>query len=600
MLKHCRGQVLDDGSLTSPCEAFAALHGGNSDDEDEEPDHADHTDHVASTSTRSSTWSLPRCLRRYRRLLLGIAGPALQGVQQMPIIHVQTPPQNPVPDFIQNSLNCPDLADVVFILGHETPVEQIYAHRLVLAASCEHFRATFSNYAEACLPVSALSVEPFEISTRVVTPRVAMAALFGAWTTMSQLRSLDDILDHFDVSERVWRAFELQVGSPGADYRLLAALPKVALVTGCGNATTDQGPFTPIEATQVGLVWRLARRAVAAQSGVSEEDFIDVDPWQEAASTTGGGTARPEPGSRTGSGVKERVLKMSALIDQQDDSELLPPMASEVDKWYQNFILIMGSQPDESEEPTAAQLAALHKKVYVENRAPYCDFSVWVPFERRMSRLQKCRTFTPLGDGSYLQKDLPGPGSHSAWRASWNVFKVPRDWDPQKPWSSIFIFLAADLEFWAERVHHPAAAWTAAGGRGAPTVASEAAILEVIQGGPKALKADSDVSPGTTESRKTQANMLVRREQQQIGRSWRDTGRRRQLAPRAPLEARPKERERHGTSQGQRYASAGHRAVVTAQKFPQEVSARGPLNGSTNADYACRHLTVTQTAKHDL
>ena len=31
----------------------------------------------------------------------GIAGPALQGVQQMPIIHVETPPQNPVPDFIQ-------------------------------------------------------------------------------------------------------------------------------------------------------------------------------------------------------------------------------------------------------------------------------------------------------------------------------------------------------------------------------------------------------------------------------------------------------------------------------------------------------------------
>ena len=31
----------------------------------------------------------------------GIAGPALQGVQHMPIIHVETPPQNPVPDFIQ-------------------------------------------------------------------------------------------------------------------------------------------------------------------------------------------------------------------------------------------------------------------------------------------------------------------------------------------------------------------------------------------------------------------------------------------------------------------------------------------------------------------
>lgn len=108
-----------------------------------------------------------------------------------------------------------------------------------------------------------------------------MAALFGSWESMRNFTSLDDILDHFDVPEAVWRAFELQIGSPGADLRLLAALPKVALITGCGNAVTNNGGLTPIEATQVGLVWRLARRVVAARSDVSEADFIDVDPWQE-------------------------------------------------------------------------------------------------------------------------------------------------------------------------------------------------------------------------------------------------------------------------------------------------------------------------------
>lgn len=55
--------------------------------------------------------------------------------------------------------------------------------------------------------------------------------------------------------------------------------------------------------------------------------------------------------------------------------------------------------------------------------------------------------------------------------------QVPRDWDPMKPWSCVFTQLAGDLEFCAERVHHPAAAWTAAGGRGAPTVATEASML---------------------------------------------------------------------------------------------------------------------------
>ena len=144
-----------------------------------------------------------------------------------------------------------------------------------------------------------------------------------------------------------------------------------------------------------------------------ETEFKDVGPWRESEGASGD-IVRPEPQARTSSGVKERVLKMSSLIDQQDESELLPPDASEVDKWYQNFKVIMGAPPDEAEEPTASQLAALHKKVYVENRAPYCDFSVWTPFERRMSRIQKRRTFIPLGDGSYLQKDLPGPGTHGS------------------------------------------------------------------------------------------------------------------------------------------------------------------------------------------
>jgi hypothetical protein len=240
---------------------------------------------------------------------------------------------------------------------------------------------------------------------------------------MRDLNSIDDLLDHFNVEGPVWRAFEVQVGSPGADLRLLASLPQVALVAGCGSAVTAQGPYTPIQASQVGLVWRLARIEGDSLQVRGETEFKDVDPWRESEGASGD-IVRPEPQARTSSGVKKRVLKMSTLIDQQDESELLPPDASEVDKWYQNFKVIMGAPPDEAEEPTASQLAALHKKVYVENRAPYCDFSVWTPFERRMSRIQKCRTFIPLGDGSYLQKDLPGPGTHGAWKASWQVFKV--------------------------------------------------------------------------------------------------------------------------------------------------------------------------------
>jgi hypothetical protein len=128
-----------------------------------------------------------------------------------------------------------------------------------------------------------------------------------------------------------------------------------------------------MEATQVGLVWRLARRVVAAHSDVTEENFVDIDPWQEQPSgdTDPQGQQQPQTQGNS-SGVKERVLKMNALIDQHDDSEHLPPNAMEVDKWYQNYIAIMGSQPDETEEPTANQLAALRKKIFIDIDGSRC------------------------------------------------------------------------------------------------------------------------------------------------------------------------------------------------------------------------------------
>ena len=241
---------------------------------------------------------------------------------------------------------------------------------------------------------------------------------------------------------------------------------------------------------------------------------------------------------------------MASLIDQADESELLPAAQDKIDAWIQNFVMVMGSQPVETEEPTAAQLAALDKRVYGNLQAPYCDFAVWVPFERRMAKVQKCRTFLPLNDGSFLQRDLPGPGSYQAWRACWGVFRtaclmlgvatlaalenyarhiekmsvqwpgcwgliyaaddlaraermerlrrvmsaeasrgrqVPIDWDPVKPWTCVLNALVKDVEFWSEKVHQPASAWLAAGARGSPVIATEAAILNAIPGGAQLL-----------------------------------------------------------------------------------------------------------------
>jgi hypothetical protein len=47
-----------------------------------------------------------------------------------------------------------------------------------------------------------------------------MAALFGPWDSLSRFRSVGDVLGHFNVDEGVWRSFEAQIGSPGADLPL--------------------------------------------------------------------------------------------------------------------------------------------------------------------------------------------------------------------------------------------------------------------------------------------------------------------------------------------------------------------------------------------
>lgn len=94
--------------------------------------------------------------------------------------------------------------------------------------------------------------------------------------------------------------------------------------------------MTPLEATQVGLVWR---RMIAFRAGVAEEAFVNEDPWspaetQPVAPVGSGTTATSRPHPQGSSGLKENVLKMQSLIDQCDESELMPPEAKDVNRWW--------------------------------------------------------------------------------------------------------------------------------------------------------------------------------------------------------------------------------------------------------------------------
>ena len=194
------------------------------------------------------------------------------------------------------------------------------------------------------------------------------------------------------------------VGDFGNDIRLLAAFPKTGLLAGISQTVLNDGSqLNPAQATQIGLMWRLARRVSAFRSGLGEVEFQDIDPWQGAPS--------PEPARQSppSSGVQEKVLKMATLIDQSDDSELVPPTSMEINTWLPNYHAVMGAMQEEADEPSSNQVAALSKRVYRDDAPPYVDFGVFGPFERKLTEVQRCRIYTPLGDGTCLQRDLPGP-----------------------------------------------------------------------------------------------------------------------------------------------------------------------------------------------
>ena len=272
---------------------------------------------------------------------------------------------------------------------------------------------------------------------------------------------------------------------------------------------------------------------------------MDIDPW-EAADSSGraegpgqqsGAQTTSASGTKAGGGLKENVLKMASLLDQADDSELHPATRDQIQAWQQCYLQVMGAPPQEEEDVTDQQLAALNKRINLQGMAPYVDFSVWLPFGRKAMKSQKFRTYFPLGDGSYLMKDLPGPQNFQQWLVSWRVFKtgaimlgavslaslqlyeraieklvlqwprvwglicaaedkaraerleklrrrfdadqkaqreVPRDWDAIHPWTCCFRELAGDEEYWNEQVRHPATAWMVSGSKGTPVASAEA------------------------------------------------------------------------------------------------------------------------------
>ena len=119
-------------------------------------------------------------------------------------------------------------------------------------------------------------------------------SLFGRWSELAQFQTVRAVRTHFGVGDDHWACFTRTVGDFQDDLRVLAAFPRTGLLAGVSQSQFPDGTgLTPVQATQIGLVWRLARRVIAHGSGMDETEFQDMDPWQETNTTTAARQSHP-------------------------------------------------------------------------------------------------------------------------------------------------------------------------------------------------------------------------------------------------------------------------------------------------------------------
>ena len=385
------------------------------------------------------------------------------------------------------------------------------------------------------------------------------------------------VVTHVGLSTQAFSAVTDRTGDPAnviANFALLDAPVIRAAVSaatippasGSGSAVS----LNPMQAAQAGLVWRICRRVAFTRAGGSWASWPDVNPLDPNTGMAGTALAPPgslstvattptTPAAGAGPGPASRVVKVAAVLDQGDSSEVVLASNSDMDTWHASYISVMGEAPPEHSEPTLEQLSVLNNRLTKLKLSPYADFAVWVPYGRRGLRSMKFRTFLPLGDGSYSSREVPGPENFIQWEASWEMFTVamimlgagtvaalstykvairtlvttwpdcwhlialaddkmraehwerirrviaaeilagnptPAGYTAAQPWSAVIRRSAKDERFWDEQVRHPAAAWVARGARGVQLAPEERIAQTHLPGGQASLEPEVE-APGT-------------------------------------------------------------------------------------------------------
>ena len=389
----------------------------------------------------------------------------------------------------------------------------------------------------------------------------------------STCTSTSSVLRFFAVNDNLWDAFCGAIGDPGEDLRLIAALPPEVIAESLAATRLPNGRrLTPVEAIQVGMVYRACHRLIHLQGGGGLDLWRDPNPWNDTATTSTTPTT-PGPLSTTSSG--ERKLKFSQVLDQGDDTEFVCDSENAKAEFYTKYVNKMGGLPMDAEDPSIEQLCALQRRVQTLKQPPYVDFSVWVPYSKKYLRAAKYKSFIMQEDGSFLAKMTPGPSNYQRWQASFRLLRTallmldlislnnilaweamvekltrqypgawhlvvaaedrargeymskslarikmeldqgarpPHGWDVSRPWNEVWKQILQDRDYWNEQVHLPAMVWTSRGARGTPLTPVEEFAAENIKGGASSLQPEAERHGKEEDPHPKRSTNKVRRE----------------------------------------------------------------------------------------
>jgi hypothetical protein len=230
------------------------------------------------------------------------------------------------------------------------------------------------------------------------------------------LTSVDEDLPLLAVSSEIGLPDDLVIAflshlgaDSGVSARDFSFLDKEDINEALSLTTTVEG--VPLSAIQKARLRRVHANAVKLSEEVAQPP-----------AAPGGATA---PAPVVVQMIPENTMnkrKLNEFLEQGEEGSFDLFSADDLTGLRQMYVTLCGSEPPERSRPTSEQLAAIASRLK-SKRAPYADFAIFGPFNKKEAKDRKFDHKKMVGNEIVIQR-LAGPSCFDEWLGSWSVMKT--------------------------------------------------------------------------------------------------------------------------------------------------------------------------------